>query len=120
MGFTDPQSITIDATPYSHARTGQGLDTGTFRTADGTKKLTISHQYKSRTRRTIRLDLTKIAADPFDSSVNAEYSMSTYVVIDHPRVGFTSVELKEIVLGLAAYLTADSGAKTAQLLGGES
>jgi hypothetical protein len=47
--------------------------------------------------------------------------MSTYLVVDLPAAGgYTVAEAKLIVDGLTAYLTASSGAKVTQLLGGEN
>jgi hypothetical protein len=46
--------------------------------------------------------------------------MSAYVVIDVPTTGYTIAEQKQIVDALTAYLTASSGAKVTQLLGGEN
>jgi hypothetical protein len=46
--------------------------------------------------------------------------MSTYLVIGHPVTGLTNAEIKQVVDGLAAYLTASSGAKVTSVIGGES
>jgi hypothetical protein len=46
--------------------------------------------------------------------------MSAYLVIDVPKVGYTIAEQKQIVDALTAYLTASTGAKVTQLLGGEN
>jgi hypothetical protein len=46
--------------------------------------------------------------------------MSCYIVVDIPVQGYTVVEQKQIVDGLTAYLTASSGARVTQLLGGEN
>jgi hypothetical protein len=45
--------------------------------------------------------------------------MSAYLVIDVPPVGYTVAEAQAVVDGFLAYLTASSGAKVTQLLGGE-
>jgi hypothetical protein len=68
----------------------------------------------------IRLDSSKIAADPLLAGVNVKASMSTYLVIDTPETGFDETQAKAVVDALVAYLAASSGAKVAQLLGGES
>lgn len=118
--FADPQSVTINAVANSLPRTGVGPSSGTFTKDDGTVKLTVSHQYGRRIRRTIRLDHQKIVPDPLVSSQNVRASMSTYIVVDVPPAGAYSVaEAKQIVDALTAYLTASSGARTTQLLGGE-
>jgi hypothetical protein len=46
--------------------------------------------------------------------------MSVYVVVDVPPQGYTITEQKYVVDALVAYLTASSGAKVTQLLGGEN
>jgi hypothetical protein len=121
MAFADPQSVTINAVAQTLPRTSNGPgSTGAFQKDDGNVTLTVSHSYGSRFRRTIRLDHRKVATDPFDSTLNAKYSMSVYMVVDHPQVGYTNAEQKQIVDALTAYLTASSGAKVTQLLGGEN
>jgi hypothetical protein len=120
MAFADPQSITINAVATSLPRTGQGASNGTFSSNDGLIKQTVSHAYGKRTRRTFRIDHSKVAADPFLAGVNTKYSMSAYVVVDVPVTGYTVTEAKQVVDGLMAALTASSGAKITQLLGGES
>jgi hypothetical protein len=121
MSFADPQSVTINAVAQSMPRVSSGDNSGTFQKDDGTYRLKVSHQYGKRTRRTIRLDANKIAANPFDTSLNQQVSMSVYLVVDVPAngQGYTITETKQIVDGLTAYLTASSGAKVTQLLGGE-
>jgi hypothetical protein len=46
--------------------------------------------------------------------------MSVYLVVDTPKTGYTVAEQKQIVDALTAYLTASSGARATQLLGGEN
>lgn len=120
MSFSDPQSVTINAVANSLPRVSSGPNSGVFSKDDGTVRLSVSHAYGKRARRTIRIDHSKIAPDPFVSSTNSKYSMSTYVVIDVPLTGYTNAEAKQIVDGLTAYLTASSGARISQLLGGEN
>jgi type IV secretory pathway TrbF-like protein len=120
MAFTDPQSITVNSVAQSMPRTGSGINTGQFTQDDGTNALSISHQYAKRTRRAVKFTDSKIAANPFDTARNEKVSMSCTLVVDHPPQGYTIAELKYVVDGLLAYLTASSGAKVTQLLGGES
>jgi hypothetical protein len=120
MAFADPQSVTINAVAQTLARTGSGLTSGSFSKDDGTVKLDVSHVYGKRVRRTIRLDHRKNAPDPLMPATNVPYTMSAYLVVNVPDVGYTVAEAKQIVDGLTAYLTASSGARVTQLLGGES
>lgn len=120
MAFADPQTITINAVAKVCARTEQDPQ-GIFITSDGLVKETIGQSVsgKDRFRRLIRIDDKKIAANPFDSTLNAYYNMACYMVVDVPSVGYTVAEQKLVVDGFLAYLTASSGAKITQLLGGE-
>jgi len=119
MSFSDPQSVTINAVANSLPRVSAAANAGVFQKDDGNVKLSVSHAYGKRTRRQLRLDFRKVAADPLATGYNKEYSMSAYLVVDVPTVGFTVVEQKYIVDALSAYLTASSGARVTQLLGGE-
>lgn len=119
MAFADPQSITINAIANSLPRVSSGVNQGSFSKDDGTVKLAVSHTYGNRTRRVVRIDHSKIAADPL-TSANSKFSMSTYLVVDIPTVGYTVAEAKQVIDGLTAYLTASTGARVTQLLGGEN
>lgn len=120
MAYSDPQSVTINAVANTLPRVSSGVNAGAFSKDDGTVKLSVSHQYAKRTRRTIRIDFSKIAADPLVSAQNIRYSMSAYLVVDIPVTGFTIAESKYIIDALTLYLTASSGARVTQLLGGEN
>jgi hypothetical protein len=119
MAFADPQTVTINAVANTLPRVGSGLNNGQFQNSDGTVKLSISHAIGKRARRTVRIDYSKIAADPITAE-NAEFTMSTYVVVDTPLRGLTVTEQKQIVDALTAWLTASSGANVTKVLGQES
>lgn len=119
MAYSDPQPVTIGAV-LSLPRTGQGISTGNFTTADGNTKLTVSHAYGKRNRRQVRIDVSKVAPDPLISSQNIRHSMSAYVVVDVPTTGYTVAEAKLVVDGLLGWLSATTGANITKLLGGES
>lgn len=120
MSFADPQTITISGAGNTLPRVSSGLGTGVFKKDDGLVTLSVSHQYAKRIRRNIRLDHSKIAADPLIAAQNLRYSMSAYLVVDQPLVGYTVAEAVAVIAGLTTYLTASSNAKTTQLLGGEN
>lgn len=120
MAFADPQSITIVGGATSFPRTASGVNLGAFSSADGYNKLSVGSSYGTRIRRTARLDLSKVAANPFDSSVNASYSMSAYLVIDVPLVGYTTADIVTNTAGLLTWCTASTNAKLTQLVGGEN
>jgi len=121
MALSDPQSVTINAVANTLPRVATGLNQSEYKKDDGNVILSISHQYGRRNRRAVRLQHKKIAADPLTAGVNVEASVSFTLVIDTPKVGFyTNTELKQIADGFLAYLTASSGAKITNVLGGES
>jgi hypothetical protein len=120
VAFADPQSITVNAVAQSLARTGTGLGTGTFRTNDGNFSLEVAHRTGRRGQHTIAFKQRKIAADPLASANNVEYTMTARVTFDVPLVGYTVAEQKLLWDGFVTWLTASSGAKVTQLLGGEN
>jgi len=119
MAFADPQSVTINAVAVSLPRTSSGASSGDFMSNDGTVKLGIAQEYKTRIARRVRLDHQKYAADPLISAQNVLRSMSVSLVVNVPKQGYTVVEQKQVVDALVAWLSASSGAKITQLLGGE-
>lgn len=121
MAFADPQSVTINAVAQTLPRVSSERNSGVFQKDDATIKLSVSHTVaRGRARRMIRLDHAKIAADPLMAGVNARVNGSVHLVTDFPDVGYTIAEAKQIVDALTAYLTASSGARATQLLGGEN
>lgn len=117
MAFTDPQSVTINAVAQPLPRISAPTGAGSFQKDDGSYKLTISHQMGKRTRRNVRLDFSKVAADPYAPAINNRYTGSVYLVIDHPPSGgWTNTEIKDIVLGLTGWLTS---ANVLKVLGSE-
>lgn len=120
MSFADPQSVTVNAVPISLPRTASGNSSGSFTSADGNTSLTVSSSYGKRTRRTLRLSQKKIVSDPFVPANSVPVTMSTYIVVDTPNNGYTVTEAKQVVDALVAYLSASTGAKVTQLLGGEN
>jgi hypothetical protein len=119
MAFSDPQSLTVGSTATSLPRTAFGENTGAFTSADGTLKLSITHRNGRRQRTEIRVDHSKVAADPFVPNVNQKVGMSAYLVADRPPQGYSATEVKQIVDALTAYLTASTGANVTRALGGE-
>lgn len=124
MAFSDPQSVTVNSVPVSLPRTGMDATVGTFAKDDGSFGLRIS-QLKGarRDRQSVRLVNTKIVPDSINPNLNREVSMSVTLTADSPSQkqggGYTLQQKKDLVDALLAYLTASSGARVAQLLGGE-
>lgn len=120
MALADPQSVTINAVANTLPRTSSGVNQGQFTKDDGNVQLTVSHSFGKRSRRVVRLQHRKVAPDPLMPASNVPYQMHCYLVIDTPPVGYTAAEAKQIVDALTGYLTASSGARVTQILGGES
>jgi len=120
MAFADPQSVTINAIAKSLPRISSGINSGSFSKDDGEVSLSVSHAVNKRARRLIRLDHKKIVTDVLNPTINAPYNMACHLVVDVPIIGYTLAEQKQVVDGFAAYLTASSGARITQLLGGEN
>lgn len=120
MSFTDPQTVTIAAVAKTLPRTSSGTNSGEFTSPDSSLVLSVSSSYGKRYRRTIRLAHSKITSDPLVPTQNARVNMATYVVVDTPVNGYTVAEAKEVVDALVAYLSASTGARVSQLLGGEN
>jgi len=121
MALPDPiPTLTVDAVTYDFARIGMNDSSAVYQTADGLDRMTVSHQLKNRNRHTLRLDRKKIAADPFDADINQEYSFSTYVVIDAPRLGVTAAELDDHSQLLTAIMAAGTPDYILRILQGES
>lgn len=123
MAFADPQSVTINAVAQSLPRTGLTSEVGTFEKDDSSVSLVISKALGRRYRQSIRLNHRKVVPDSLYPDTNKDVSMSVTLVVDSPTAssgaGYTIAEKKQIVDALTAYLTASSGAKVTQLLGGE-
>lgn len=122
MSFSDPETITVNAVAQSLKRVGSGLNAGTLRTNDGNFVVDVAHSYnKGRARHTVAIKQRKISADPVLPSTNTEFTQTIRITADVPNnTGFTVAEQKLLVDGFLTWLTATSGAKMTQLLGGES
>jgi len=122
MSLPDPNSITISGATTPLPRTHVDGDEARYTSADGLIQLRADHDYKSgkRIRRLIRLDVSKITADPFDTSQNVKVGMSVHTVFDLPAAGFTNAEALAIWVGFNTNLTASSNSAISKLLGGES
>jgi len=120
MSLTDPNSVTISGTTTSLPRISVGEDRSDYTSSDALIQLIASHDYGKRVRRMIRLDTSKITADPFDTSQNVKVGMSVYTVFDLPPAGYTNAEALAVFTGFNTLCTATSNANISKLLGGES
>lgn len=120
MAFSDPQSITISGTAISLPRTSTGSGTSSYQSADGLVTLTASHAYGKRTRRVLRVDHSKLTADPFIPAQNTKVSMSNFIVFDLPPAGYSNADAQAVYNGFKTLFTASTDALIVKLLGGES
>jgi len=120
MAFSDPQSVTVSGTAVSLPRTGSGADTGTFKSSDGLYQMVVQHAYGKRGRHTIKLIGSKVVSDPLIPSQSKPVSMTVSLTTDLPLNGYSVAEAKAVVDAFTAYLTASTGARVTQLLGGEN
>lgn len=118
--YNDPQTITINGVANTLNRVAIADMAATYRNAEETVQLRISHRSaKNRTRRMARIDQTIIAADPLTTEQDFQ-SAGVYIVVDEPKVGFSDAQLQYLVSALVAWLTANTNANTTKLLGSES
>ncbi|DAD50281.1 TPA_asm: coat protein [ssRNA phage Gerhypos.3_7] len=120
MALTDPQKIKIGATETTLPRVSTGNKESVYESADGLITLKLSTVESRRNRQTVRVDLSKITPDPFIPTQNTEVSMSVYIVVDRPTVGYTNKEAKEAVEGLLTLSSASTYALIEKLLARES
>lgn len=119
MSFTEPLSLNVTGVAANLPRVA-GKDDGNYRSADGLIELIVSHTYAKRTRRLLRVNLSKITADPFEPAENVKVSTSFYVVFDVPPAGFTNAELLTLYTGSTTLFGATSNQMITKLLGGEA
>lgn len=120
MALADPQSIKISGVTTSLPRVSTGKYQSVYESSDGLIKLSLASTIGKRTRRVVRVDVSKITTDPFIPANNVEVSTSMYLVIDEPPAGFTNADLKAIYDGFVEALQATSSVVVTKLLGGES
>jgi hypothetical protein len=120
MAFADPIALTINAVAYTLPKISvEGNDT-VYQTADGLVDVKASHSYGKRNRHLLRIDFSKLTADPFIPAENVKVGMSVYSVFDMPASGFTNAEALQIYQGWKTWHAASSDAVITKLLGGES
>lgn len=120
MAFADPQSIKISGTTTSLPRVSTGNFEAEYESADGLITLKASTVSGKRKRQVVRVDVSKITADPFIPTQNVEVSMSNYVVFDRPPAGYSNAEAKAVWDGFIEALQASSSLLITKLLGSES
>jgi len=122
MAFADPQTITVSGTTTPLPKTFSSGSESAYISADGLIKLSANHSVvkQGRTRRLLRIDYSKLTADPFKPTENVKVGTAIYVVFDLPPAGFTNTEALAIYTGFKTQFTATSDTLITKLLGGES
>lgn len=116
--FTEPQTVIVNAISKTLNRVAFGDRRGTFHSiADGIK-LQVFHNSGKREASTVKIDFTKIGADPFSNGVSKPYSMSVYTTLNYPEVGFSVTELTNNLQALVDWL--DVPANLSKVVNGES
>lgn len=115
--YIDPQVVTVNAVAQSMPRISSDGQKAVYQKNDATFTLTISHtQSKDRVRSMARIDQRAIVPDPL-TAVNDWETLSFYCVIDRPEVGFTMVQVEQLVAGFKTWL---DNASVDKLFGRES
>jgi hypothetical protein len=120
MAFSDPQTVTINSIAIPLPRTSSGPSQGSFTSADGSTQLTVSTIQSKRRRAALKLTTSKIVPDPLISDRNTPVSASITLVCDSPLTGYSATDLVNMITALGVYVTASSGARAIQFVGGEN
>ncbi len=123
MALTDPQKFKeVAGTEVTAPRVSSGDFKSIYETSDGLNKLTLSTTTSgsNRKRHLLRIDVEKIAANPFEEARSEPFSASVYLVIDRPATGYSVAEMKKLVEGLVGLASASTYTVVEKLLGGES
>lgn len=123
MALPDPISITTSVGATTLNGVSNVANGKTYKAADGNTTLTVSHNYgNNRNQHRSRLDVAIIAANPFDSTLNAVYSMSTSFLSDvgSKVAGFTVAQQVTNIAAHFGLYTASTNANLVKLQGGES
>jgi hypothetical protein len=116
--FSDPQTVTVNAVAKTLPRVSVGDRKATYESPADGLTLSITHVVGKRLRHTERLDIVKTAADPLLDGVSRQYSMSAYLVVDVPTIGFTLAEQELNLSALLDHINASTNSE--KLLAGES
>jgi predicted peroxiredoxin len=123
MALTDPQKFKeVAGTEVTAPRVSTGDFKSIYETSDGLNVLTVStsESNSNRKRHLVRIDVSKLATNPYEETKKQTISMSVYMVIDRPVAGFTVAEAKKLVEGLVGLLSASTYSLTEKVIGSES
>lgn len=104
--LNDPQVITINSVAKTMPRISTSGLASVYQNSDETFKLTVSHQKSGKKIRSMmRVDQRVIVPDPL-TSVNDYETLTYYSVIDRPEIGFSLVQVQQLVAGYQVWLEA--------------
>lgn len=113
--LTEP--LTINS--VNLARVSSNDNRSIYLSADGTKKVTVSHAASgNRKRHLCRYDITTVAADPI-SSENVSQTLGVYFVVDEPDFGFSDSNIVDALVHLWNEVSADTQAILFDILEGQ-
>lgn len=121
--FKDPINIQLNGNAKSLPRVYEEKNGTAYRTFEGDLSIDIAHSYvakRGRRRSMLKLTTNQIVADAYVANTKRPVSMSAYVVIDSPLLGFSAQDKENLVVALADYLKATSNEAAKKLIGGES
>jgi len=102
--FTDPQVVTVNAVAQSMPRISSTGTSAIYQKSDESYKFTISHNKSNqRIRSVVRIDYRAVVADPL-TAVNDYETLSFYVVLDRPFVGFSQTQCEQLIAGFKTWL----------------
>lgn len=119
MALADPQSVDVGGA-VSLPRTGSGINSSEYTSADGTVKLTINHSKSKGIRSVISIEKSKISADAMLPNVNTKSTHRAYVVYQGSINGWTAQERIDLIKAIPIALSATSYALVTKFVGGES
>lgn len=117
MAYSDPQSVTVDGTPVTLARTGQSMTKGEFSSEDRKHQLLISHESNSRYRHLAQLRFNDLVDNPLVPDQKIAVSTWAHLVVDMPKNGLSTAQVADIADAIVAWATP---ANVAKLIAGES
>lgn len=91
---------------------------GAFRKASAGLKLSVANSYGKRNSVVVRLDKDVIVPDPLLTGVSKPASMSAYLVINTPAVGFSAADVEALAKGLLDHL--NSAGLLSKVVNGEA
>lgn len=117
--FADPQSVTYATVAKSLAAISRGDLQSDYKLNDSgvVYTLSLSHQFKARTRVVARLRRDSFSADPLVPTQNILASMTGTLTLDFPQIGLVPADVQSLAKALRDWAT---DANLLRLIGGET